>query len=281
MAEQADTIGDPALAGELLDRGAFRSFPDDDKINPREADERLDHHAMTLQADEIANGQKSWPGQAERASRRLAIGRSEEREIDPVAQHAHAFLGDPECHQPPLQPSRHCDQSIRPPCRPANPPPRSGILRYNVEIAAAGGDDDRATEGTSEQHCGDAIRIEIMCVDQIEVPPPAELSAQNRQKSGENGERCHAHADLRQLRIARMIYMQSISDLLAWLPGEERVAAEPWRCERKPRTGRHDASPDYAALYQFSQAGFDENPVLGPDLARIQRRKGQDLQLHA
>ena len=120
-----------------------------------------------------------------------------------------------------------------------------------------------------------------MRVDQIEVPPPAELSAQNRQKSGKNGERRDAHADLRQLRIARIIDMQSISGLLAWLPGEERVAAEPSRCERKPWTGRHDPSPDYAALYQLSQAGFDENPVLGPDLARIQRGKGQDLQLHA
>ena len=120
-----------------------------------------------------------------------------------------------------------------------------------------------------------------MRVDQIEVPPPAELSAQNRQKSGKNGERRDAHADLRQLRIARMIDMQSISDLLAWLPGEERVAAEPWRRERKPRTGRHDARRDCAAFYQLSQAGFDENPVLGPDLAWIQRRKGQDLQPHA
>src|SRR6516162_2433705 len=149
MAEQADTVGDPALAGELLDRSALRSFADDDKIDSRKTSKRLDHHAMTLQADEIANGQKSWPGQAERPSRHVAIGRSEEREIDPVAQHAHAFLDDAECHQPPFQPARHCDQSVRPPCRPANPSPRHGILRDDVEIAAAGGDDDRATEGPS------------------------------------------------------------------------------------------------------------------------------------
>ena len=209
------------------------------------------------------------------------MGGSEEREIDPVTQHAHAVLDDTECQQPPFQPARYCDQSVRPPRRPANPPPGSGILRYNVEIAATGGDDHRATEGTSEHHGGDAVGIEIMRVDQIEVSPLAELSAQNRQKSGENGERRNAHADLRQLRIARMIYMQSMPDLLARLPGEERVAAEPWRCERKPGTRRHDAGPDDAALYQLSQAGFDENPVLGPDLARIQRRKSQDLQLYA
>jgi hypothetical protein len=78
-----------------------------------------------------------------------------------------------------------------------------------------------------------------------------------------------------------MINMQSISDLLARLPGEERATAEPSRRERKPRTGRRDTHRDCAAFYQLSQTGFDENPVLGPNLARIQRRKGQNLQLHA
>jgi hypothetical protein len=198
-------------------------------------------------------------------SRRVAMGRSEEREIDPVARYAHAFLDDAECRQPLFQPSRHCDQSIRPLCRPANPPPRSGILRDDVEIAAAGGDDHRATESASEQHGGDAVRIEIMRVDQIEVPPRAELSAQNRQKRRENGERSGAHADLRQLQIAWMIDMQSISDLLARLPREERVAAEPSRRERRPRTGRRDARRDCAVFCQLSQTRFDENPVLGPD----------------
>ena len=33
MAEQADTVGDLALAGEFLDRSVLRSFADDDKIN--------------------------------------------------------------------------------------------------------------------------------------------------------------------------------------------------------------------------------------------------------
>jgi len=76
-----------------------------------------------------------------------------------------------------------------------------------------------------------------------------------------------------------MIDTQSISDLLTRLPGEKRVSAEPSRRERKPRTGRRDARRDCAAVYQFPQTGFDENPVLGPNLARIQRCKRQNLQL--
>ena len=76
-----------------------------------------------------------------------------------------------------------------------------------------------------------------------------------------------------------MIDTQSKSDLVTRLPGKKRVAAEPWRRERKPRTGRRDARRDCAAFYQLSQTGFDENPVLGPNLARIQRCKRQNLQL--
>ena len=76
-----------------------------------------------------------------------------------------------------------------------------------------------------------------------------------------------------------MIDTQSISDLLTRLPGEKRVLAEPSRRERKPWTGRRYARRDCAAFYQLPQTGFDENPVLGPNLARIQRCKRQNLQL--
>ena len=141
-------------------------------------------------------------------------------------------LDNPESHQPPFQPSRHRDQTIRLPCRPANPPPRHGVFCNEIEIAAAGGDDNRAAEGASKQNCGDTIRIEVMRVDQIEVAPALELSAQNWQKSAENGQRCHTHADLWQLQIAWMIDMEPVSDLLARLPGKERVAAEPSGCQR-------------------------------------------------
>jgi hypothetical protein len=106
-----------------------------------------------------------------------------------------------------------------------------------------------------------------MRVDRIKVSPRAELSTQDGKIAAKTASGRDTRADLRQLRIARTIDMQSVSDLLARLPGKERVAAESWRCERKPRTGRHDAGSHDAAFRQLSQAGFDENPVLGPYLA--------------
>src|SRR5262249_18050478 len=123
------------------------------------------------------------------------------------------------------------------------------------------------------------VRIEIMSVDQIEVPSAAELSAQNRQESGENGQWRRAHADLRQLQIAWTIDMQSIANLFARLLGKERIASEPSGGQRKPRRGCDDAGPDCTTLHQLAQAGFDKYSVLGPELARVQRRESQDLQL--
>jgi len=100
MAEQADTGADLALAGQRLERDALRPFADNEEIGRRKADERLDHQAMALEADEIADCKKSRPRQAESPSRRVTIDRSEECQIDPIAQHVHAFLDDPERHQP-------------------------------------------------------------------------------------------------------------------------------------------------------------------------------------
>jgi hypothetical protein len=70
--------------GKRLDRGALQPLADDHEIDRRQGDER-DHHAMALQADEIADGEKSRRDQPKRASRHIAISRPEEREIDPVA----------------------------------------------------------------------------------------------------------------------------------------------------------------------------------------------------
>ena len=211
---------------------------------------------MALQPDQIADGEKRRPGQPESPSRCVAVGRPEKRGIDSIAQHVHTLFGDPEIDQPPFQPSRHRDQPIGMPCRPANPAPRNSMFGDDIEIAAPGGYDNWAPKGASEQHRSDAVRIEIMRVDQIEIPSAAELPAQNRQNGGEKGEWRRAHADLRQLRIARIIDMQPISDLLAWMPGKERISAESWGRERKPRTGRHDAGSRRRRFPPTFAAGF-------------------------
>ena len=137
------------------------------------------------------------------------------------------------------------------------------MLCDEVEIAASGGDDDRAIEGASEQNGRDAVRIKIVCIDQIEVTAVPVVSAQKRQHRGAKGERSDIRPDPGQYGIARMLDMQPVAGLLARHSRKHGIPPEPSRGEWEPRAGCDNASADDAARNQFSQTSLDENPVLG------------------
>jgi hypothetical protein len=69
---------------------------------------------MAFQSDEIADGEKRWSDQAKNPWRSVAVGRPEERGIDPIAQHVHTLFGDPEIGQPLFQPSQHAHRHAVP-----------------------------------------------------------------------------------------------------------------------------------------------------------------------
>src|SRR5207302_4333426 len=85
-------------------------------------------------------------------------------------------------------------QAVRMPGPPLNPPVREQMPGDYIEIAASGGDNDRAIEGASEQNGRDAVRIKIVGIDQIEVMAVPDLPAQKRQDCGVKGERSYAHS---------------------------------------------------------------------------------------
>lgn len=142
-------------------------------------------------------------------------------------------------------------------------------MRDDIEVAAAGRDDDRAMKSPPEQHGGDAVRVEIMGIDQPEILPLADLASQKWQGSRSKNERRRAHADLGQRWIARMIDAQSLSGFRRRDLRKGRIPAEARGRKRKPRTGRDDPGADHSALDQLVQTGFDEDPVLGLRCARI------------
>src|SRR4051794_26679976 len=133
---------------------------------------------MALFGGEIGYGEERWTRQPERPSRRIAVERPEEAEIDPITQDAHSFGGDAEPDQPPLQTARYGDQPRRAPRRPTDPPARYGKGRDQVEIVAARRDRDRASEHLAEHHRGHPVGAEIMRVDQVEILPFFDLPSQ-------------------------------------------------------------------------------------------------------
>ena len=141
--------------------------------------------------------------------------------------------------------------------------------RDDIEIAATRGNDDRAAEGAAEQHGCGPIRVEIMGIDQIEIAAIEDLPAQKSQDRAKQSKRRHAHSDFRQHRIARMIDMQLVPDLLPRDPSKNRISSIRRRGKRKPWAGRHYAGLDRTTCDQVSQACFDKYPMLGLRYARI------------
>ena len=218
---------------------------------------------MPLQRDQVADRENARPREAEGTPCRLAVARVEQRQVHSVAQNANPVGADTELDQPALQPAGHRDQTIGVPRCPADPAARHRVLCDDIEIAASGGDNDRAIEGASEQNGRDAVRIKVVRIDQIEVAAVPDLPAQKRQDRGAKGERRCAHSDPGQYGIARMLDMQPVAGLLARDPGKHGISPEPSRREREPRTGRDNTGADGAARNEFPQTRLDENPVLG------------------
>ena len=69
-------------------------------------------------------------------------------------------------------------------CRPADPLPRNYMPRDDIKVAASGGDDGRAPEGAPEQDCRRAVRVEIVCIYQVEIRSKSRPSAICRRSSG-------------------------------------------------------------------------------------------------
>lgn len=262
-AEQVYTLGDFALARQLFDAGALGPLADDREFDLRQVGECLDHQPMPLQRDQVAHREKGRPREAEGSPYRLTALGAEQRQIHSVAQNANPVGADAEFDQPAFQPARHRNQTIRVPRCPADPSTRHCVLCDDVEIAASGGDTDRAMEGASEQNGGDAVWIKIVGIDQIEIMAIADLSAQKRQDCGAKGERRRAHSDPGKYRAAWMLDMQAVTGLLARQSRKHGISSESRRAEREPRAGRDNPGADNAARNEFPQTRLDENPVLG------------------
>jgi hypothetical protein len=224
---------------------------------------------MPFQRDKVADCEKARSREAEGTPRRLTVVGAEQRQIDSVAQNANPVGADAECDQPALQPSGNRNQTIRVSDCPADPSAGHRVLCDDVEIAASGGDTNRAIEGASEQDGADTVRIKIVGIDQIEVMAVPDLPAQKRQNCGIKRERRYAHSDPGNSGIPWMLDMQPVAVLLTRHSRKHGISSEPSRREREPGAGRDNTGADTAARNKSPQTGLDENPMLGLQQVRI------------
>ena len=177
--------------------------------------------------------------------------------------------GDPELDQPLLQPAGNRDQAVGLLRRPADPAARDRVPGDQIEIAAPGGDHDRAAERPSEQHGGDAVGVEIMRIDQVELAP---LRSCRR-----NNGRIAAKARAAPRSSRSWAAPDSADDRRAARAGSPRVGMRAKRHSGRTApeaNGNHGQGATTRALTaaafdQLPQARLDKNPVLGLQRARI------------
>ncbi len=197
-AEQPDAARRPRVPAPTLRSPRARPVADDDQIRFRQQRQRFDHQRCRFSATRLPTASKV--GRVKPSARRAAArspGRNSARST-PLRNTLMRSAGVPSAVKPIAQPGRHRDQPSRLRRRPADPTPRHLVVGDQIEIAAARGDDDRPAQRMPEHHRRDPVRVEIMRVDQIEIPARGDLPAQTRQHGGEQGERRGAHADLGQ-----------------------------------------------------------------------------------
>jgi len=100
------------------------------------------------------------------------------------------------------------------------------VLRDLIDIASPSGDHHRLSEVPAQQHGGNAIRIEVVRINGVEL-----IASRKDPSHGSRARYCKQegrgrHADLRRKRIARMQNLDAMMGFPAWRPRERSVAAK-------------------------------------------------------
>ena len=178
-----------------------------------------------------------------------------------------------------FKPAGNRDKAGRVSRRPSDPSPRNRIGRDQIEIGPATRDDDGAAQRPTQQHRGYAVRVEVMRIDQVEIPAVPDLLPQSRQNRRKYRQRRRTHSDLRQQRITRMIDFDTMARFVcaafARMPNMRRISAttmETRDTARQPGPTRRRSRPACAAGFQ-QRSRASAAPALGYNVVNVRIRK--------
>jgi hypothetical protein len=277
-AEEADAILDALAARERTQALLLRPQAGDQQVIAGELRDGADHQVVRLARNEMSDRQQGRRSQAEPAPRLGAIDRPEGLQVDAVAQHTDLGGLGAELDQAVLQRGADCNHAGGLARRPADHPSRPGVFGNQVDVGAAGRDRHRPAESAAEHHRGDAVRIEVVRVDQIEIEAVAPQLRDRRARRGIEAERCRQHADLRDQRIAGMAHGQAVPYFLQRRLVALRIVRHEPAHEREHRHGCDDLDLGGAAGGEMADPVLHEHAMRGLSRIRIQRRERQDAQ---
>ena len=231
---------------------------------------------VTLDFDEVAHRQQHGPGaEVQLAALLLRVEWMESIKVDTVAHHMQLVVRNAQLAQRLGQRNANADGRIGPARGPADHAAGQPVLRNQIEIGSPGRDDHRLAQPLAQQRCGNAIGVEIVRIDDVEVEactqqPP---NGAERRRGQQHGRRCHAQ--LGDQRIAWVMHDDAIAHFMQRGARHARVVTKPRVGRRKPGHRCHHLRIDPARLQQLAQTGFNEDAMTGPHTAGKQCGEGQ------
>jgi len=273
MAEETHPIADPASGRELAEPRLVPAVPGDQQREPRQVPQRLDRQVVAFSRGGVTGGEEHGPGEPQPPADRVAVDRLEEVEIHPMEDHLHLLRRGSQLHQARLQRLADGGDPGGMAHRPEQQPARHQEPRIDDHVVAQYRHHHRLAEMPAQEHRRDAVRIDVVRVDQIEVESPFEDPLEHRLDRRRHQQRRGAQAHFRQQGVARMIDRNAVPLLVIGDAGEGAIVSEGRILPREPGDRRDHVRFDLAGGEKVPQSLLDENSVTGLDAVRIERRK--------
>ena len=273
MAEEAHPIGDTAGCRELAEPRLVPAVPRDQQRETRQVPQRLDRQVVAFPRGGVTDGEEHRPGEPQPPADRVAVDRLEKVEIHPVEDHPHLLRRSSQFHQAHFERLADGGDPGGTLHRPEEQPARHQEPRINDHVVAQHRHHHRLAEMLPQEHRGDAVRINIVRVDQIEVETPFENPLEHRLDRRRHHQRRGAQAHFRQPGVARMIDRNAVPLLVIGHAGEGAIVAEGRILPGEPGDRRDHVRFDLAGGQEVPQSLLDEDAVAGLDTVRIERRK--------
>lgn len=152
---------------------------------------------------------------------------------------------------------------------------RPVVLGDQVDVRSACRDHHRLVERLADHGGGDAIRVEIVGVDEVEIVAVGDQSARSLEAGARQAGRGAVHADLGQQQVARVFDADAVALFVDRYGGVLGILAEARVLEGKPGHGSNYTGFNFTTRQQMTQASLDENAVAGAHTAGVERGEKQ------
>ena len=256
-------VGNAASSSILEQRRALRALADHEQVGIRDVGQRPIASSKPFSGTKLPTQARTYLRCSPNALRAAPRSRRiEHGGIDPVAQHDDLRRIDTEVDECLFEAGRHGHHRRRAPGSPQHPPAGAGLTGDQVDIGAARRHDERRLQPLREQRCRDAIRIEVVGIDQVRSPAVVGPALHVGCTGPGHRARLQADADLGQHHVARIGHLQSTAaDITARRRGRAGVPAEPTRSERKPGHWSNHSGIDLTLAQQMLQPSLNKDAV--------------------